>query len=149
MKPCAPGEEFRIKNVLLAKNFESNSIAPQYAQWLCNEFRAQLTVLHVADERQQTSLAHSSEELSARLRSAVPDDGRMWNKPAFVLAHGSPSTRILDVARQLLPDVIVLGTRHPEPARINSHLPWATAARVIAEAPCPVLTIRQTGEYAG
>jgi nucleotide-binding universal stress UspA family protein len=40
-------------------------------------------------------------------------------------------------------DLIVLGARHPEPAKINSHLPWATAARVIAEAECPVLTVRQ------
>jgi nucleotide-binding universal stress UspA family protein len=143
VKPCTPGEEFRIKNVLLATNFEPNSIAPQYAQWLCNEFRAELTVLHVADERQQTSVADSSEGLSAQLHSAVPDNGSLWRKPAFVLAHGSPAARILDVARQLRPDVIVLGARHPEPARINSHLPWATAAQVIAEASCPVLTVRQ------
>jgi nucleotide-binding universal stress UspA family protein len=44
-------------------------------------------------------------------------------------------------------DLIVLGARHPEPAKINSHLPWATAARVIAEAECPVLTVLQKDSY--
>jgi nucleotide-binding universal stress UspA family protein len=73
----------------------------------------------------------------------------MSRKPAFLLAYGAPSTRILDIARQSAPDLIVLGARHPEPARINSHLPWATAARVIAEAPCPVLTVRERENYAG
>lgn len=142
VKPCAPGDKLSIKSVLLATHFEPNSSAPQYATWLCNEFRAELTVLHVADERQQTPVAKSAEDLTARLR-AVIDEKALWRKPAFALAYGLPSTKILEVARQKQPDVIVLGARHPEPARINSHLPWATAARVIAEAPCPVLTVRQ------
>jgi nucleotide-binding universal stress UspA family protein len=60
-----------------------------------------------------------------------------------MLKYGLPSARILESARQLRSDLIVLGARHPEPAKINSHLPWATAARVIAEAECPVLTVRE------
>jgi nucleotide-binding universal stress UspA family protein len=129
-----------IKNVLLATHFERNSMAPGYAKWLCNEFHAQLTVLHVADERQPE--VKSAAQL-ARLRDTVPDDGSLWRKPALMLASGVPSAKILEVAGQSHADVIVLGARHPEPARINSHLPWATAARVIAEASCPVLTVRE------
>jgi nucleotide-binding universal stress UspA family protein len=129
-----------IKNVLLATHFEPNSTAPGYAKWLCNEFRAQLTVLHVADERQPE--VKSAAQL-AQLRNTVPDDGSLWRKPAFMLVTGVPSAKILEVAGQSHADVIVLGARHPEPARINSHLPWATAARVIAEASCPVLTVRE------
>ncbi len=134
----------KIKNVLLATHFEPNSTAPAYAKWLCNEFSAQLTVLHVADERQPEV---KSAELLTRLRDTVPDDGSLWRKPGLMLACGLPSTKILEVAEQSHADVIVLGARHPEPARINSHLPWATAARVIAEASCPVLTVREKENY--
>ncbi|HET9839644.1 MAG TPA: universal stress protein [Candidatus Angelobacter sp.] len=131
--------ELRISKILLATDFEPDSFAPRYAQWLANEFRAELTVLHVIEDRPTPTA------LAQRLREVVPDDGSLWRKPAYMLSHGSPSGRILDTAWQLLPDVIILGARHPEPARINSHLPWDTAARVIAGAPCPVLTIRQGG----
>jgi len=148
VKPC-PANELKIRRVLLATHFEANSIAPLYAKWLCNDFRAELTVLHVADERQQTSHSRSTDELADWLRSVVPDVGSLWRKPIFAQAYGLPSAKILDVARETRSDVIVLGARHPEPARINSHLPWATAARVIAEAPCPVLTVRQKEDYAG
>jgi nucleotide-binding universal stress UspA family protein len=146
VKPCI-GNELRIKKVLLATHFEPNSFAPQYAQWLANEFRAELTVLHVAGEQKGTAIVQSNRELTERLHALVPDDGALLRKPNFMLAHGLPSARILDVARQLQPGVIVLGARHPDPSRINSHLPWATAARVIAEAPCPVFTIRQADAH--
>jgi nucleotide-binding universal stress UspA family protein len=142
VKPC-PGNELRIKKILLATHFEPHSSAPEYAAWLSNEFHAELTLLHVADERQSRPAARSNKELTERLRATLPDEDALRQKPAIVLAYGLPSAKILEVARQIRPDLIVLGARHPEPARINSHLPWATAARVIAEAPCPVLTVRQ------
>lgn len=147
-KAC-PANELKIRNVLLATHFEPYSIAPAYASWLCNQFRAELTVLHVADERQQTPVARNNTELADRLRSVIPEGETLWRKPVLVMAYGLPSAKILEVARQTCPDLIVLGARHPEPARINSHLPWATAARVIAESPCPVLTVRQTEDYGG
>jgi nucleotide-binding universal stress UspA family protein len=145
-KPCS-ANKLQIRSVLLATHFEPNSPAPGYARRLCNEFQAELTVLHVADERLETSTAAKT-DLASRLRSVAPDDGSLWRKPSFVLAYGAPAARILDTARQFNPDLIVLGARHPEPAKINSHLPWATAARVIAEAPCPVLTVREREYYA-
>jgi nucleotide-binding universal stress UspA family protein len=141
VKACS-GDEFQIKKVLLATHFDANSSAPAYAGWLSNEFQAELTVLHVADERQEVSVAAKT-DMENRLRSVVPEAAGLGREPAFILAYGAPAATILDVARSSHPDLIVLGARHPEPAKINSHLPWATAARVIAEAPCPVLTVRQ------
>lgn len=130
-----------IKKVLLATHFEHNSAAPLQAALLANEFRAELTVLHVGEEN--GTGAASDRELTRQLLSTVPPEACLWRKPVCVLKYGLPSARILEAARQLRADLIVLGARHPEPAKINSHLPWATAARVIAEAECPVLTVRQ------
>jgi nucleotide-binding universal stress UspA family protein len=79
--------------------------------------------------------------------SVVPTEACLWQKPECILKYGLPSANILEVAQQMHADLIVLGARHPEPAKINSHLPWATAARVIAEAECPVLTVLQKDSY--
>ena len=141
VKPCN-SREMKIKKVLLATHFEAGSTAPLQAALLCNEFGAELTVLHVADENKVAS-NKTSKGLAQQLTSVVPPDACLRQKPVCVLKYGLPSANILEIAQQMRADLIVLGARHPEPARINSHLPWATAARVIAEAECPVLTVRQ------
>jgi len=142
VKPCN-SREIKIKKVLLATHFEAGSTAPVHAAQLCNEFGAELTVLHVADENKAASNGKNGKELTQQLTSVVPPETCLWRKPVCVLKYGLPSANILEVAQQMRADLIVLGARHPEPAKINSHLPWATAARVIAEAECPVLTVRQ------
>jgi nucleotide-binding universal stress UspA family protein len=144
VKPC---REMKIKKVLLATHFEAGSTAPAYAAQLCNEFGAKLTVLHVADENKVTANGKTSKGLAQQLMSVVPTETCLWQKPECILKYGLPSANILEVAQQMHADLIVLGARHPEPAKINSHLPWATAARVIAEAECPVLTVRQKDSY--
>jgi nucleotide-binding universal stress UspA family protein len=140
--------EIRIKNVLLATHFEKGSSAPIYAARVCNEFGAELTLLHVAEGNGRKGVAdHATRELAQRLYSVVPAEAELWRQPACVIKYGLPSAQILEVARGAGADLIILGARHPEPAKINSHLPWATAARVIAEAGCPVLTVRQRDGY--
>jgi nucleotide-binding universal stress UspA family protein len=146
VKPCS-NREMKIKKVLLATHFEAGSTAPTHAAQLCNEFGAELTVLHVADENKVAANGKNGRELAQQLNSVVPPEACLWRKPVCVLKYGLPSANILEVAQQMGADLIVLGARHPEPARINSHLPWATAARVIAEAECPVLTVRQKDSY--
>ncbi|HEX3155609.1 MAG TPA: universal stress protein [Candidatus Angelobacter sp.] len=142
VKPCN-SREMKIKRVLLATHFEAGSTAPAHAALLCNEFSAELTVLHVAEENKLVSPGRNGKDLAQQIASVVPPEICLWRKPVCMLKYGLPSANILEVARQIRADLIVLGARHPEPARINSHLPWATAARVIAEAECPVLTVRQ------
>ena len=144
VKPC---REMKIKKVLLATHFEAGSTAPACAAQLCNEFGAELTVLHVADENKVAANGKTSKGLAQQLMSVVPTEACLWQKPECILKYGLPSANILEVAQQMHADLIVLGARHPEPAKINSHLPWATAARVIAEAECPVLTVRQKDSY--
>lgn len=147
VKTCnAP--ELSIREVLLATQFEPDSAAPWYAARLCDEFRAKLTVLHVSDERHKDRVTQTPAEFARQLYSVIPEEPALWQRPTFLLDYGVPSAKILEVAHRVQPDMIVLGARHPEPAPINSHLPWATAARVIAEAECPVLTVRQEGNDA-
>ena len=147
VKSCN-ARDLKLKKVLLATHFEPNSAAPLFAAHLCSEFRAELTVLHVSDERQRNRTIQTPSELKAQLHSVFNDELSLWRKPNFMLEYGLPSAKILQIAHELRPDMIVLGARHPEPATINSHLPWATAAKIIAGAECPVLTVRQRGDDA-
>ena len=142
VRPCHR-REIRIKNVLLATHFEKGSSAPMHAARVCNEFGAELTLLHVAEGHNGAHGVEGTRQLSQRLFSVIPAEACLWRQPTCIIKYGLPSAQILEVARESAADLIVLGARHPEPAKINSHLPWATAARVIAEAKCPVLTVRQ------
>jgi nucleotide-binding universal stress UspA family protein len=55
----------------------------------------------------------------------------------------TPAKGILNVANRLHADAIVMGIRSGgELSRAATHIPWTLAHRVIAEAKCPVITIR-------
>jgi len=132
---------FDIRNILLATNFDSRSSAPLYAAWLANEFKAKLTALHVMQNDAAARLRTIKDGI-ARIQSMLSDDMDLWCEPDFIVEHGKPASTILEVAKTVEPDFMVLGARYPEPARIVTHLPWDTAAKVIAGAQCPVLTVR-------
>lgn len=133
-----------ITNVLLATDFDPHSDAPRYAAWLANDFHARLTVLHVAQELTDTDGVDGLPPgVGVGLVRKLIEETELWCKPDSILEYGQPAAKILEVARKTHPDLIVLGARHPEPARINSHLPRPTVAKVVAHAGCPVLTVRQ------
>ena len=71
---------------------------------------------------------------------ALDDTAR---QPRIIIEHGSPATVILEKIAELRPAIVVLG------ARIQPDQAWQricrgpTTTRVIAEAQCPVLTVRE------
>jgi nucleotide-binding universal stress UspA family protein len=59
------------------------------------------------------------------------------------IVFGSPVKSITNFASRTAADAIVMGIRGGgELSRAATHIPWALAHRVIAEAKCPVMTIR-------
>jgi nucleotide-binding universal stress UspA family protein len=59
------------------------------------------------------------------------------------IVFGSPVKSITNFATRTAADAIVMGIRGGgELSRAATHIPWALAHRVIAEAKCPVMTIR-------
>lgn len=128
-----------IGKILLASHFEPRSAAPAYAGWLAREFHAELAVLHVASD---TGMG-KKRQLIERLRSLFPEEVLRELEPEFLAEYGAPSTKILEIADRIVAGLIVLGARHRKAGNVNTHVPWATAARIISEANCPVLTVRQ------
>lgn len=148
--------ELAIGSILLATDFDPQSNAPRYAAWLCNDFHAKLTILHVnqeltAADRARTGRAgeHGIDmpmpRMGDRMIRKIMEETNLWCKPDFILEHGQPAAKIFEVARTMHPDLIVLGARYAEPAKINSRLSRPTIAKVVAGAECPVLTVKKIG----
>src|SRR5262252_5103177 len=136
-----------IREILFATDFASEApAAAAYAVSLAQEFQARLTMLHVVPEPKPGELVSWSDVRDSStqlLRKLVPDEAEAWCKPEYFVERGDASERILDLANLREVDLIVLGA---QPERgvpgAATHLPIATAHKVVAHAKCPVLTVR-------
>ena len=131
------------KEILFATDFSAASLhALNYALSLAEENEADLTLLHMVPLvplQQQDQLRAALEK---RLQSLVPADALAWCKPHYEVRFDFAVDGILDAAKHMHADVIVMGVHTPRAPRAASHLPWATANEVVCNAPCPVLTVR-------
>jgi nucleotide-binding universal stress UspA family protein len=138
-----PGSDrLEMGTVLLATDFNPCTKAPAYAYSLCEQFNAELNVLHVAGNVEPSGLEMPWRHVRDQVTSVAPKVMDLSRKPVFLVEYGEPAAKILLVAEELKADLIVLGARHPRDATAASHLPWATAGRVVSGAKCPVLTVR-------
>jgi nucleotide-binding universal stress UspA family protein len=135
--------ELDLQQIVFATNFDQYSLfVAQKAVKLAEEFRARLTLLHVIED--YTGLASRPdfmEDSICRLKSLVPNDAALQYLPESLLEFGLPADCILKVASDREADMIVLGARTSAEVG-GTHLPWSTAHHVIAQAHCPVLTVR-------
>ncbi|HKQ86754.1 MAG TPA: universal stress protein [Candidatus Acidoferrales bacterium] len=134
----------RFYCVLFATDFTPHSLfAAPYAISLAKENQARLILFHVIRESErQYGAARSAVDASTQeLGKIVPEHAELRHRPEVVLGYGEPAERILQVAREDHADLIVLGvsSQHLGAA---THLGRAVAHKVVANAPCPVLTVR-------
>lgn len=136
----------RFHCVLFATDFAPHSLlAAPYAISLAQENQARLILFHVIRESERQHRRDKAisavDESSQRLEAIVSEGAELRHRPEVVLGYGDPAERILQVAREDHADLIVLGvsSRHLGAA---THLGRAVAHKVVADAPCPVLTVR-------
>ena len=140
-----PGGQFR--EILYATDLSPESQgAAAYAVSLAQEFQSRLILLHVAPERKAGDLVSAADVMTSSkelLRKLVPPEAEAWCKPEYFVECGDPAKKILEFANGRETDLIVLGVR-PEKGvpGAATHLPIATAHRVVSHATCPVLTVR-------
>ena len=121
--------------ILFSTDFsQETKAALAYALSLAREHRARLYLLHVAEQKSKWD----REFLEKQLRAMIPEDAGLACEPKALVETGAPAQAILDVAKELAVDLIVIGPKH------HSGMPgtMATAYRVVTQAPCPVLTVR-------
>lgn len=136
--------DLEIRQVIFATNF-ANSAArvAQEAAWLAEEFHSRLTLMHVMEDSTRLgSKPEPTEESLQKLRELVPRKSELQYTPETLVDFGNAPQRILRVAEEREADIIVLGAR-AQADIAATHLPWSAAHHVIAQAHCPVLTIRE------
>jgi nucleotide-binding universal stress UspA family protein len=145
--PSSPAPDGRFREILYATDFSPESeAAAAYAVSLAQEFQARLTLMHVISE-QKTGELVSAGQLTASieqlLRKLVPPEAESWCKPEVIVESGDAAEKILEVSKQRNTDLIVLGVK-PESGipGAGTHLPIATAHKIVSHAICPVLTVR-------
>ena len=134
------------RRVLVATDFSAAAdLALDEAIRIAAEMRATLVVLHVdhlplpawrrqgVAGRTQRDRSDAERKLSRRLLRAW----RTHIAATPILEQGAPDLKIVEVAEREGADLIVMGTRGPTERLILG----SVAARVVANAPCAVLTM--------
>lgn len=135
--------ELELRQIVFATNFARNAaLAASDAIALAQEFRARLTLMHVIEDYTELgSEPGAIEDSLHRLRELIPKNSQLQHVPETLLEFGNAPERILKAAAEREADMIILGARSSEIGA--THLPWSAAHHVIAQARCPVMTIRQ------
>jgi nucleotide-binding universal stress UspA family protein len=140
------GGQFR--RVLFATDFmaEAEAAAP-YAISMAQENQARLLLLHVMRDPDPQASRRTPQDSVAnvmhQLYELVPPEAELWCRPEATVRFGNVAERILEAARELEADLIVLGVRDAAGhLGAATHLERTTAHKVVAHAPCPVLTVR-------
>lgn len=117
----------------------STRVALEIAQF----YKAEITLLHVLnrDLNREYDSERVVEWKRSELQRLIPDEAPLWGFSTIQVEAGSVVEQILDVAAEMCADLIVLGV-NPDISfwPIDSdHI----AFEIIAQAKCPVLTIRR------
>ena len=136
--------ELDLRQILFATNFISSApLLAQKAVALSEAFQARLTLMHVMED--YSRLGSKPEPIAEglrRLKDLIPPDAELQYIPETLLDFGHAPERILKAADEREADMIVLGARASSDVG-STHLPWSVAPHVIAQAHCPVLTVRE------
>jgi nucleotide-binding universal stress UspA family protein len=136
--------ELELRQILFATNFAKDAARmAQEAALLADEFHAWLTLMHVMEDN--TRLGSKPEPIEAclqKLREMIPTTAELQYIPETLLEFGHAPERILKAAEEREADMIVLGARAYSEVG-STHLPWSATHHVMAQAHCPVLTIRE------
>lgn len=84
--------------------------------------------------------------LEQQLEKMLPEETKSWCSPVTAILEGQPYKALLEYAGKVDADMIVLGVRGH--GLLESFLVGSTADRVISQAKCPVLAIRQPEQHA-
>jgi nucleotide-binding universal stress UspA family protein len=141
----------QIRRVLCPVDFSDTSgNALRYAGAVATWSGAVLDVMHVIPDPAASRAAIDSAvpaELATQMRAAAEaslrrfvDDANVNGRVASLsVRSGHPVSEILEHARSIRPDLLVIGT-HGQ-SGLSRFLMGSNAERVIAHAGCPVLTI--------
>jgi len=139
-----PGVEenktWHLREVICATTLEPHSAeVVAYAQKLALQHGAGLILLHVKDVVNETDVDWVSFEDAFHYYAQENLGKSSWLRTR--LSSAEPGISIVDLAKQRGSDLIVMGARPA--SSMATHLPPGIAAKVLLQAPCPVMTLLQ------
>ena len=144
--------EFKIEKILVPLDFSPASVeALDYAVSMAKQFHAAIHLVHVYPPDEASSvpggghllfetaetIERLNEELTGIHRKHVPT----FRSENCHIRAGRPYEQIINLAREINADLIVLSTRGH--SGLKHLLLGSTAERVVRSAPCPVLVVRK------
>jgi nucleotide-binding universal stress UspA family protein len=140
-------QDCSIKRILYPTDLsaESRAAAP-LAVSLAEEFQARITLAHVVAAEARGDLVMPADVVACSmkmLQTLVPTSASLWCDPSYDVEVGDAAEKIVELATKDHADLIVMGVRKPAGfPGAASHLPTATAHKVVVNARCAVLTFR-------
>ncbi len=129
---------WRLREIVCATTFDPNTAEMvAFAHKFAALHEAELVLFHIKATSEEKSVDWASFE--AAFHQYVPVELGTHSLLRARLASTAPGTNIVEFARQRGSDLIVMGARPT--SMLATHLPRGTAAKVLAEAPCPVMTL--------
>jgi len=138
-----PYHDFKAEKILFPTDLGPHAeFATQYALSVAQESKAQVTFMHVVslEDAFQRDRAPLVAESFKKLETLLPADAKQWCQPDLVVEVGDPIKELLGYANTERPDLIVLGL--PAGKKFNGGFRTSVTYNLIAQAPCPVLTVR-------
>jgi nucleotide-binding universal stress UspA family protein len=140
--PELQGKMWHIREVVCATTLEppaTEVVALAYK--LASQHDAKLFLIHVTNPDSEDDDADWV-SFEAAFHQYVREDLGKGSWLRTRIASAAPGISIVDLAKERGSDLIVMGA-HPA-SSMATHLPVGTAAKVLAEAPCPVMTLLQS-----
>ena len=129
------------RRILVANSSHwGSSLCTSFASAFAETYQADLTLLHVLDSGKIGEAQR--EEARQKLATYIPMQGNEVLQTSVEVREGDPATEILDVGNSLPHDFIILGS--PPQSAVSRILASSVIHRVVAEAKCPVITIKPT-----
>ena len=147
-----------LRRILVPIDFSPESLKTlRLAKLLATRFRAKLHLVHVVSppvivppRRMMVPFAYSEKGVAAsalkRLKKLVAELSLPARSSPCTVRSGAPVDEIKQAARDINADLIAIGTRGY--TGLKHAFLGSTTERVIREAPCPVLVVRD-GEHQG
>jgi nucleotide-binding universal stress UspA family protein len=133
-------QEHRLHRILFCTDFSENSErALNYAISAATEYDAELTLMHVLEEKPANTdqaIAATRQQLERLIRAEVLKT--LNNR--FAVRVGKPYEQIIQFATDAHPDIIAMGVRGR--GSLDLAVFGSTTYRVIQLGPCPVLAVR-------
>ncbi len=135
--------QWDLKTILFPTDGSETSLkALPYALSLAEENQANLIFLQLMPMAPTEYRESDASSVLESLRVLVPAEAEDWCKPEFVAGFELPAEGILGLAKEREVDLIVMGVRKSPTTVLSEHMPWPVASQVVAQARCPVLTVR-------